>query len=441
MKTQIIKKLSSSKLACGRFIGARSLDRRNVLRGGGVALSLPWLTAMEPAMSAEGPMSPQRFVAVTLGLGLVSSNLVPEGKGANYQPSRYLAGMRDLQDRFTVFSGVSHPGVKGGHRAEASILTASPMGTSGSAKNTISIDQYLAKYRGDATRFPSLVLSTGGSTSPCYTENGAMIPPLDRASRLFSLLFIDESPKVRARQEQRIMEGRSIMDLVGSEAKSLQQTLGAGDRQRLDAYFSSVRDLEKRMAETEKWAKLPKPDVDRSKPIDITNPSDLIGRQKTMCDLMKLALQTDSTRFLTLHLPGAGGVIPITGVDQGYHNLSHHGMDETKLEQLALVETALINEWANFLRSLRDHKDVDGDLLGNTSVLLTSNLGNASNHDNRNMPVLFAGGPFAHGKHLAFDQKNNYPLPNLFVSVLQANGLEVDQFATSTGTMQGLEQA
>ena len=237
------------------------------------------------------------------------------------------------------------------------------------------------------------------------------------------------------------MEGRSIMDLVGSEAKSLQQTLGAGDRQRLDAYFSSVRDLEKRMAETEKWAKLPKPDVDRSKPIDITNPSDLIGRQKTMCDLMKLALQTDSTRFLTLHLPGAGGVIPITGVDQGYHNLSHHGMDETKLEQLALVETALINEWANFLRSLRDHKDVDGDLLGNTSVLLTSNLGNASNHDNRNMPVLFAGGPFAHGKHLAFDQKNNYPLPNLFVSVLQANGLEVDQFATSTGTMQGLEQA
>ena len=438
MKSQSNHRAKASSLQLGRMIGGKSLGRRSVLRGGGVAMSLPWLTAMQPAMGSTVSASPQRFVAVTLGLGLVASNLVPEQAGKGYVASRYLKEMDDIRDRYTVFSGVSHPGVKGGHRAEASILTASPMGSSGRAKNTISLDQYLAKYRGDQTRFPSLVLSTGGSTSPCYTENGAMIPPLDRASKLFSLLFVDESPKVRTQQEQRVKEGRSIMDLVGAEAKSLQQQLGAGDRDRLDAFFTSVRDLEKRMAETEKWAQLPKPKVDLAAPVDITNPSDLIGRQKTMCQLMKLALQTDSTRYITLHLPGAGGVIPIQGVDQGYHNLSHHGMDEAKLEQLALVETALINEWADFLRSLRDHSDASGDLLGSTSVLLTSNLGNASNHDNRNMPVLFAGGPFQHGQHLAFDQRNNYPLPNLFVSVLQANGLEIDRFATSTGTMDGL---
>ena len=438
MKSQSNPRAKASSLQLGRMIGGKSLGRRSVLRGGGVAMSLPWLTAMQPAMGSTASASPQRFVAVTLGLGLVASNLVPEQAGTGYVPSRYLKEMDDIRDRYTVFSGVSHPGVKGGHRAEASILTASPMGSSGRAKNTISLDQYLAKYRGDQTRFPSLVLSTGGSTSPCYTENGAMIPPLDRASKLFSLLFVDESPKVRTQQEQRVKEGRSIMDLVGAEAKSLQQQLGAGDRDRLDAFFTSVRDLEKRMAETEKWAQLPKPKVDLAAPVDITNPSDLIGRQKTMCQLMKLALQTDSTRYITLHLPGAGGVIPIQGVDQGYHNLSHHGMDEAKLEQLALVETALINEWADFLRSLRDHSDASGDLLGSTSVLLTSNLGNASNHDNRNMPVLFAGGPFQHGQHLAFDQRNNYPLPNLFVSVLQANDLEIDRFATSTGTMDGL---
>jgi len=438
MKSQSNHRAKASSLQLGRMIGGKSLGRRSVLRGGGVAMSLPWLTAMQPAMGSTASASPQRFVAVTLGLGLVASNLVPEQAGKGYVASRYLKEMDDIRDRYTVFSGVSHPGVKGGHRAEASILTASPMGSSGRAKNTISLDQYLAKYRGDQTRFPSLVLSTGGSTSPCYTENGAMIPPLDRASKLFSLLFVDESPKVRTQQEQRVKEGRSIMDLVGAEAKSLQLQLGAGDRDRLDAFFTSVRDLEKRMAETEKWAQLPKPTVDFAAPVDITNPSDLIGRQKTMCQLMRLALQTDSTRYITLHLPGAGGVIPIQGVDQGYHNLSHHGMDEAKLEQLALVETALINEWADFLRSLRDHSDASGDLLGSTSVLLTSNLGNASNHDNRNMPVLFAGGPFQHGQHLAFDQRNNYPLPNLFVSVLQANGLEIDRFATSTGTMDGL---
>ena len=229
------------------------------------------------------------------------------------------------------------------------------------------------------------------------------------------------------------------MDLVGEDAKSLSRDLGAGDKLRLDSYFSSVRDLEKRMAETEKWAKRPKPRVNARRLVDIGDPSDLVGRQKTMCEVIKLALQTDSTRFISLHIPGAGGVIPIEGVTEGYHTLSHHGRDEEKLEQLALVETALLAQWGEFLRDLKESEESQSNLLDNTSVLLTSNLGNASNHDNRNMPVLFAGGGFRHGQHLAFDQNNNYPLPNLFVSVLQQTGLEFDQFATSTGTMKGLE--
>ncbi len=418
----------------------QSLDRRTVLRGSGVAMSLPWLTAMRPAMAntAEVEASPKRFVAMTLGLGLVADNLFPDDAGSNYTASPYMQPLQDLRDKVTVVSGTSHPGVKGGHRAEASILTASAMGTSGRAKNTISIDQLMAKHLGDATRYASLVLSTDGSTSPCYTENGAMIPPEDRASRLFAKLFVDESKQQRALQAQRVRQGRSIMDAVGEDAKSLQRELGAGDRDRLDSFFTSVRQLERRMAESEKWAKRPKPKVEMKMPVDISDPSDLIGRQAVMCDLIKLALQTDSTRFITLHIPGAGGVIPIEGVDQGYHNLSHHGLDETKLEQLALVETALVSQWGNFLRDLGGAEDSETSLLDQTTVLMTSNLGNASNHDNRNMPVLLAGGGFKHGQHLAFDRKNNYPLPNMFVSILQNVGLEVDKFATSTGTMDGL---
>jgi hypothetical protein len=157
-----------------------------------------------------------------------------------------------------------------------------------------------------------------------------------------------------------------------------------------------------------------------------------------MGDVIHLALQTDSTRFITFHLGGGGGVIPIEGVDEGYHSLSHHGLDDEKLEQLALVEAAILQQWGEFLRQLRDSDDGRGNLLENTSVLLTSNLGNASNHDNRNMPVLLAGGGFKHGQHLAFDQQNNYPLPNLFVNLLQQVGLETDSFASSTGTMTGL---
>jgi hypothetical protein len=418
----------------------RQLDRRRMLRGTGVAMSLPWLSAMRTSFaSSAATKSPQRFVAMTLGLGLVAENLVPEGEGSKYQPSLYLQALNDLRDQFTVVSGSSHPGVKGGHRAEASILTAQPMSTSGGARNSISVDQLLAKHLGDATRFPSLVLSCSGSTSPSYTENGAMIPPEDSPSRMFAQLFVDESPQARRLQAERISQGRSIMDLVGEDAKALSRDLGAGDRDRLDAYFTSVRDLEKRMAETEKWAKLPKPKVDVPPPVDITDPSDLIGRQKTMCDVVKLALQTDSTRFISLHIPGAGGVIPIEGVSEGYHALSHHGRDEEKLAQLALVEQALVAQWGQFLRDLHASDESEGTLLDHTSVLLTSNLGNASNHDNRNMPVLFAGGGFRHGRHLAFDTNNNYPLPNLFLSVLQQTGLEIDRFATSTGTMNGLE--
>lgn len=422
-----------------QFNFRRMLDRRTVLRGSGVAMSLPWLTAMQPAFAKEDrSKAPQRFVAMTLGLGLVAENLFPTDSGKGYQPSRYMKVLDDVRDQVTVVSGVSHPGVKGGHRAEASILTASPMGTSGRAKNTISLDQYMAKHLGDATRFPSLILSTGGTTSPCYTENGSMIPPLDSPSQLFAQLFVDESAKERQRQASRVRQGRSIMDLVSEDAKSLQQELGAGDRDRLDAYFTSVRDLEKRMAESEKWAKRPKPKVDMQMPVDINDPSDLIGRQKTMCDVIALALETDSTRFITLHIPGAGGVIPIEGVDEGYHTLSHHGRDETKLEQLALVESELIRHWGQFVGRLQKVDESNGTLLDHTSILLTSNLGNASNHDNRNMPVLFAGGGFQHGQHLAFDRNRNYPLPNLYLSVLQRVGMEVDSFATSTGTMDGL---
>ena len=158
-----------------------------------------------------------------------------------------------------------------------------------------------------------------------------------------------------------------------------------------------------------------------------------------MCSVLKLALETDSTRFVTYHLGGSGGVVPVTGVEEGYHSLSHHGMDEEKLDQLALVELEIMKAWGDFLRELKGVDDKGHSLLEQTSVLLTSNLGNASSHDNRNMPVVLAGGGFKHGQHLAFDRKNNYPLPNLFVSLLQRVGMETDRFASGTSTMTGLE--
>ena len=265
-----------------------------------------------------------------------------------------------------------------------------------------------------------------------------MIAAESSPSRLYMQLFVDDSPAEQARQSQRLLEGRSIMDLVADDARRLRRELGAGDRDRLDSYETSVRELERRLQASAAWARRPKPHVDTPKPIDISDPNDFVGRQVLMCDMIRLALQTDSTRYITYHLGGSGGVIPLPGVDDGYHNLSHHGRDEEKLAQLAIVEKAIIAAWGSFLRDLAASDDNGTSLLDSTSVLLTSNLGNASNHDNRNMPVLVAGGGFRHGQHLAFDQQRNYPLTNLFVNLLQEQGMEIDRFASSTGTMTGL---
>ncbi len=417
------------------FTFQKHLSRRAMLRGAGITLGLPLLEAMTPAIAAvKETKQAKRFVGVSLALGLHNPNLVPEGSGRDYKPSRYLAGIQDLREDFTVVSGSSHPGVTGGHTAEGSIFSACPNARGATSRNTISLDQLMAKHLGHETRFPSLVLNTNSQTSPSYTENGSMIPAENSAMRLFTRLFVNDTPVEQERQAELIRQGRSVMDVVGAEAKSLQRELGAGDRDKLDAWFTSVRELEQRLAANEAWTHKPKPKVVLKLPTQIPRDNE-VAVERIFLDIIHMALVTDSTRFITLHVTG-NNVQGIEGVDEAYHNLSHHGMDEEKLAQLALVEQGVINEWAAFLRKLKTDK-----LLDETMVLLTSNLGNASAHDNKNMPVLFAGGGFKHGQHLAFDQKDNYPLPNLYLSSLQRLGLEEERFATSETTMRGMEVA
>ncbi len=411
------------------------LSRRTVLRGAGIALGLPWLDAMNPAFGASNPKSPKRFVGISLSLGLHNPYLVPEGEGRNYKPSPYLESLQDIRDEFTVVSGSSHPRVTGGHTAEGSIFSACPNGRGGTSRNTISVDQLMAKHLGHETRFPSLVLNTANERSPSYTENGAMIPAITDPRKLFAKLFIDDTPDAKKREAELVRGGQSVMDIVGAEAKALQREVGAGDREKLDAWFTSVRELEQRLEADEAWIHRPKPKVKaKVEPGDRNNAADL---KRAMLDVVFLALQTDSTRFVTLHCTH-NTVTALEGVDQSYHGLSHHGRDEEKLEQLAIVEHAMVNTWGDFLRSLKAVDQNGTSLLEDTMVLLTSNLGNASSHDNKNMPVLFGGGGFDHGKHLAFDQKNNYPLPNLYLSAIHQAGLEFERFATSTGEMDGL---
>ncbi len=412
------------------------MSRRRFLRNAGIVMGLPMLDSMTPAFAASPVRSPKRFVGISLCLGLHGPNWVPKTAGFNYEPSPYLRSLKDLRNDFTVISGSSHPGVTGGHIAESSVFTACPNSRGATSRNTISLDQLMAKHLGHETRFPSLVLSTSKAASPSYTENGSMIPAMDKPKELFAQLFVEDTPAARKQQAELLKSGRSVMDVLGEEAKSIHREVGAGDRDKLEEWFTSVRDLEKRLQMNEAWIDRPKPKVgEQPKPADRNNAADV---KRQMLDIMVMALKTDSTRFITLQCRG-DNVRSLDGVETGYHNLSHHGRDEEKLDQLAIVEQAMITSWANFLRELKNHKQGGRTLLDDTMVLLTSNMGNASSHDNRNVPALFSGGDFKHGQHLAFDQKDNYPLPNLYLNMLHNVGLMHESFATSSGTMKGLQ--
>lgn len=335
----------------------------------------------------------------------------------------------------TLFSGLSHPDQAGadGHTSEQTWLTAARHPGLGAFRNSISLDQWIAESTGVQTRFPSLVLGTGHS-SQSYTRSGVMIPADDRPSRVFAKLFLDGNPDEVASQLRKLREGRSIMDTVGEQAKRLERRVGPQDRDKLQEYFQSVRDMEVRLAQSEAWSQKPKPKVEAETPKDITDEKDLIGRMNLLLDLIPLALQTDSTRLITVFVQGRNDVPPVPGVNIDHHNLSHHGQDETKIQQLKLIELAQFQALNRLLSQLRTKTEEDKPLLDSTMVLYGSNLGNANSHDTRNLPVLLAGGKFRHGRYHAYDSKNNLPLCNLFVQMLQQMGMETDRFGSSTSS-------
>jgi BMFP domain-containing protein YqiC len=259
---------------------------------------------------------------------------------------------------------------------------------------------------------------------------------------VFKQLFLQGTPEEIEARIRELDTGRSILDAVADQAKDLQRKVGASDRHRLDQYFSSVRDLEHRLQASRGWENKPKPVVKVSELIDPSSPAQYMDKVKVMYDLVKLAFETDSSRAITLMLNSVGTpVLQIQGqvITDSYHNLSHHGKSPDKLAQLKILDEWQMKLFAGLLQDLKSVREGAETLLDRTMILYGSNLGDANAHSTTNMPTIFAGGGFRHGQHLAFDRQQNYPLPNLFVSMLQRMGLEEGRFASSTGTMRGLE--
>lgn len=382
----------------------------------------------------------RRMLAICAPLGIHTPLLFPKTAGSDYEVTPYLKPLQPVRKKFTVISGLMHPMVDGGHDAEKSFLTGAPHPGQPSFRNTISVDQFAAERIGHRTRFPSLVLSAD-SRGISYTRSGVMIPTESRPSRVFERFFLDGSEKEKAAQMRRIKDGQSILDLVGNQTRALQRQTGRADQEALDQYLTSVRELEKRMVLAEEWAKRPKPAVDQKPPTDIEDRAQFTGRMQLLFDLIALALQTDSTRLITLKGPGGNEVVELEGVDDGWHNLSHHGKDPEKIEQLAIIEQEEMRLFGEFLQKLDAVREGEHSLLDQTAIVMGSNLGNASSHNNTNLPILAAGGHFRHGQHLAFDPDKPPPLANLLVSFLQHLELDVDEFSSGTGTLTGLASA
>jgi BMFP domain-containing protein YqiC len=414
-----------------------NVTRRTFLRAAGVSLALPLLEMH--AVGAPAAQSPRRMVCINTPLGLHPAAFFPEQAGKDYALSAYLEVVKDFREDFTVISGLSHPDVGPSHDSNYSFLTGAPHPEQRAGfKNTISLDQFAAEFLHGQTRYASLPLSCEGF-GLAWTRSGAPVPTECWPSSVFARLFIEGRPDEVEEQKRRLQDGLSVLDAVREQAKDVRSTVGGRDRDKLDEYFTSVRELEQRLAQSEEWAKKPKPKVDVKPPQDVTNPTDLIAKTRVWFDLIHLALQTDSTRLVTLQLLGTSGVPPVPGVSLGHHDLSHHGKDPNKIEQLKKLETEKMKTLRDFLQKLKDTKEDGVSLLDRTTVFFSSNLADASTHGVKNIPVLLAGGGFKHGSHLAFDPKSNPPLCNLYVSMLQRLGVEVDKFGSSTGTLPGLE--
>ncbi len=424
--------------------------RRFFLRAAGVRLALPLFDSLPTTVLGSGlalsaltanakTVRPMRMVAIGNAFGFYAQQFFPQATGPDYNAPHLLEPIAQHRKDLTVFSGLDH-GVKGGHFAVHSFLSGvRQVDAKGMPDGNISLDQRMAETVGGATRFPCLTLGSEeglhGGCMMSWTRAGTRVNPIQGPRELFRKLFLNESPAEQARTKDRLTLQGSILDSVNGDARSLKHRLDSQDQQKLDEYFTSVRDVEKVLVQRQKWAGVPKPDAPMPEPEN----RGLVTDIPVLYDLMALALQTDSTRIATLEIAG-GFEAAVLGVRKEYHSLSHHGQVQESIDLLVKLERYQTEQFARFLGKMKSINDGDGSLLDHTMVLFGSGMGNGNAHTNVNLPVVLAGGGFKHGTYQAFPSSgpNRQPLSNLFLSMLQRFGVEQKKFALSTGTLRGI---
>ena len=437
------------------IISKRSIPRRTVLRGLGATLSLPFLDAMVPALSAQAAPT-KRLSTVYIPMGAHMPEWTPASKdGRLTQLSPSLSPLEKVRDYISIVQNLelknAYPGTHA--TSNAAFLSAA------TAKWTESSDYYLgttadqvaAKQIGQATRLPSIELAMDLLTIVGQCDNGyacvyqnnlswasptSPLPAEAHPRVAFERLFGDGGSIADRKSELR--KDSSLLDWVREDIARLQKKLGAGDRSKISDYLDTVREVERRIQNAEaSTGQSALQDLDR--PVGV--PASYAEHARLMFDLQVLAMQGDVTRVMTFQLARetSNRSYPEIGISESHHPLTHNGGDSEKLAKVSKINAFHVSLFAYYLEKLKATPDGDGSLLDHTSILYGSGMSNADIHDHTNLPIIVAGGKPSGGRHIV--AKENTPLANLHLTLLDRVGVKIDSFADSKGKIPELSLA
>ncbi len=402
-------------------------------------MAVPFLESFASA-SAAAAAPARRTIFLGGGFGFTSKSFYPDGEGrlADVGRTEGLAPLQRHLDDMTMVSNLTNIGATDPHGGSVSYLTCAAK----QSLNTISCDQVLADALGKETRYQSLILSAkekdggqnsghGAGLSLSWDESGNPIPGIDRPLDLFNSLFANATDS-KDSLNKRLAEQRSILDAVRINGTSVKRRLSQGDVEKLDEYFTGVRQIEKSLEREAKWADVPKPKANIPAPGEA-----LTGEQaiRAMYDMIIVALQTDATRFVTYRQPVCD-LLTGMGMSLGAHSLSHYGFSKERIAASKLRDQKCSSLFAHFLDRLKEAKDSDGSrLFDNCIVSYGTNL--RSGHELKNLPAILSGGgapDIKHGRHIVLPEEDT-PLANYWLTIMQQSGMDIDSFGHSTGNI------
>ena len=400
--------------------------RRDFLKfGAALPLALQSLN-LRAATSAAAKTPPRRIIFICNSLGWYEPNFFPATRG-DIDTSPYLKDLA-VRDKMTVYQNLFHPGMDtSNHDSEKSFLTGAPSPEAVTFTNTISLDQVLAREMGGDTRFPYLSFSIYDRGWGCsWNDRGVAIPPMHDEQRIFNMLFGEEDLSAKRRQ---IEHDQHVVRCLYRDMAQLQAK--GGNASKIGSYRTVIAELEAQLQHEEFWLKAKKPEVPNTLSDDPTYA--FSTKIRNLFELSKLALQTDSTRIITVSLDWIYGAITVPGATGGWHTLSHHGGKKDALDKLTKIEVDITKHLNTFLSDLDGIQEKGGSLLDHTTVVIGSNFGDASKHTCNNLPTIVAGGGYRHQAHTVLEKHT--PLCNLWLELLHRHNVDAASFGSSTKDM------